>query len=254
MPECKIIVATHKPYWMPSDPCYFPLQVGSAGKSSFGIARDDYGDSISSKNIWYCELTGIYWAWKNLRADYIGLVHYRRYFSKQVNLVQGKKAILNSNDWLEMLKQHPLILPARRNYFIACRRNQFLKAHGALAVDCLENVLRKLHPRYFVDYEASLAKTWGHIFNMFVMRRDIFDAYCSWLFPFLGHIEEEIRKCRGAIPPRLLGFIAERLLDVWIEHNRLPYKELNYVNLETINWPAKIFAFIKRTFAPTKPE
>ncbi|WP_292018474.1 DUF4422 domain-containing protein [Megasphaera sp. UBA4382] len=27
----KIIVAAHKPYWMPSDPVYLPVQVGAEG-------------------------------------------------------------------------------------------------------------------------------------------------------------------------------------------------------------------------------
>ena len=38
-------------------------------------------DSISNKNDSYCELTGMYWALKNLKnVDVIGLCHYRRYF------------------------------------------------------------------------------------------------------------------------------------------------------------------------------
>ena len=79
--KIRMIVATHKPYWMPEDPVYLPVQVGAAGRESLGFQRDDEGENISAKNPNYCELTGLYWAWKNLDADYIGLVHYRRYFS-----------------------------------------------------------------------------------------------------------------------------------------------------------------------------
>ena len=43
---------------------------------------DDTGDNISDKNREYCELTGIYQAWKNYdklgNPDYIGFIHYRR--------------------------------------------------------------------------------------------------------------------------------------------------------------------------------
>ena len=62
----KIIVAAHKPYFMPDDDMYLPLQVGSFEKEGIGFARDDTGDNISEKNPRFCELTGIYWAWKNL--------------------------------------------------------------------------------------------------------------------------------------------------------------------------------------------
>ena len=82
-----IVVATHKKYRMPNDPLYLPVHVGAEGKKDakgrpldFGYQKDNEGDNISLKNPRYCELTGIYWAWKNLECDYIGLVHYRRYF------------------------------------------------------------------------------------------------------------------------------------------------------------------------------
>ena len=61
---------------------YVPLFVGRDGKDNFGFVSDDTGDNISSKNSSYCELTGLYWMWKNSTADIIGLVHYRRYFAK----------------------------------------------------------------------------------------------------------------------------------------------------------------------------
>ena len=75
-----VVVATHKPYGMPADPLYLPLHVGAEGKESIGFAGDNTGEHISAKNPQFCELTGLYWAWKNLDADHLGLVHYRRYF------------------------------------------------------------------------------------------------------------------------------------------------------------------------------
>lgn len=79
----KILIAAHKPYWMPKDPVYLPLHVGAEGKPDLGYTKDNTGDNISAKNPNFCELTGLYWAWKNLDADYLGLVHYRRYFTRK---------------------------------------------------------------------------------------------------------------------------------------------------------------------------
>lgn len=71
-----VIVAAHKKYRMPEDACYLPLHVGKEGKEEIGFAGDNTGDNISLKNPYYCELTGLYWMWKNVEADYLGLLHY----------------------------------------------------------------------------------------------------------------------------------------------------------------------------------
>lgn len=57
----QIIIAAHKPYRMPDDPLYLPLQVGAEGKESIGYQWDDEGDNISALNPYFCELTGLYW-------------------------------------------------------------------------------------------------------------------------------------------------------------------------------------------------
>ena len=64
----KIMVAAHKPYWMPSDDAYLPIHVGKEGKQDIGFIGDNTGDNISAKNPHYCELTALYWACKNLLA------------------------------------------------------------------------------------------------------------------------------------------------------------------------------------------
>ena len=77
MKNIKVIIATHKKYQMPEDKMYLPVHVGAEGKDSIGYKGDNTKDNISEKNPFFCELTGLYWAWKNLKADYIGIAHYR---------------------------------------------------------------------------------------------------------------------------------------------------------------------------------
>ena len=69
--DIKIVIAAHKPYRMPEDTMYVPLHVGAEGKKNpdgtpldLGYQKDNEGDNISAKNPYYCELTGIYYAWK----------------------------------------------------------------------------------------------------------------------------------------------------------------------------------------------
>ena len=92
--EIKIIIATHKEYDLPHDPLYLPVHAGSRIHGySLPYTADNTGDNISGKNASFCELTALYWAWKNVDADYIGLCHYRRYFCGR-----GRKQILTADE------------------------------------------------------------------------------------------------------------------------------------------------------------
>ena len=114
----KVIVATHKKYQMPNDKMYVPIQVGAEGKKDLGYTKDNNGDNISSKNPFFCELTGLYWAWKNLNADYIGLAHYRRHFClKKKSKIQFDN-VLTSEEASLILKDTDVMLPRKRNYII----------------------------------------------------------------------------------------------------------------------------------------
>ena len=99
--DIKIVIAVHKPYWIPQDRVYIPLHVGAEGKPDLGYTRENTGDNNSFKNVHFCELTGLYWAWKNLEADYVGLVHYRQYFTRKEvrNNDKKKTQVLGKEEW-----------------------------------------------------------------------------------------------------------------------------------------------------------
>src|SRR5699024_5937247 len=99
-----IIVVTHKEYKMPNDALYLPICVGT-GRDNLRnkYQPDNEGDNISDKNILYCELTALYWAWKNLECDYVGLAHYRRYLTEHKSSKNVDEA-LSQNRVEELLK------------------------------------------------------------------------------------------------------------------------------------------------------
>ena len=87
----KVFAITHKSFVVPSDPVYIPLQVGRALAEDLGYVGDYTGDHISEKNKSYCELTGMYWIWKNIRtSDYVGICHYRRYPVNDNNVIMNE--------------------------------------------------------------------------------------------------------------------------------------------------------------------
>ena len=178
----KILVAAHKKYWMPSDDVYLPIHVGREGKEDLGYLGDNTGDNISDKNANYCELTGLYWAWKNLKCDYIGLCHYRRYFAgKNIhgNDVEKKKtAILKWQDYEKLLQEYDVILPVKRNYYIETVRSQYEHAHNKRDLDETEKIIAELYPEYSEAFTKVMGRKKLHILNMFVMKKQLFDEYC----------------------------------------------------------------------------
>lgn len=251
--KIQVIVAAHKAYRMPEDPMYLPLHVGKAEKDlELGFQGDNTGDNISCKNATFCELTGIYWGWKNLSCDYIGLAHYRRHF-------RGKKgrdkwdSILTTAEAEALLKDTDVLLPKRRNYYIETVYNQYIHAHPAEPLDLALKLASEQGADYQKAAETMKKRSWTHIYNMFLMKKEIFDGYCQWLFPILFQVEQEIDiSSYSQYDKRVFGFLSERLLDIYLEANGIPYREIPVIFMEQQNWLKKGTAFLKRKFFPRK--
>ena len=249
----KIIVATHKPYSMPIDDMYVPVYVGNKYKNTqddklLSYIGDDTGDNISEKNPYYCELTALYWAWKNLNYDYLGLVHYRRYFEGRHS--KYKFSSIADKPFLEKkFQNYSVILPRKRSYFIETTYSQYVHAHNKQDLDMTFEIIKTFYPEYIDAWHKVMKSTSGHRFNMFIMRRDILDSYLTWLFDILFKLEEclDISEYSDN-DKRVFGFVSERLLDVWLITNHIEYTELPVVYMEKVDWPKKICAFLKRKF------
>ena len=237
---------------MPDDKVYLPLQVGAEGKSDLGYTKDNTGDNISVKNPNYCELTGLYWAWKNLDCEYIGLCHYRRYFAHRVNgknLEEKRNTIFTKKDYEELLQKYDVILPRKRNYYIETIRSHYEHAHHKKDLDEVEKIIAEKYPEYQAAFANVMNRTKLHILNMFVMKKVLFDQYCSWLFPIEFELEKRIEVSNyDSYNARVFGFLSERLFNVWLEKQKLKVVEVKVLNLEPINWGKKIIDFLKRKF------
>lgn len=259
MNRCKIIVATHKKYTMPKDNVYLPLRVGAIKKDNFGYCRDDQGDNISSKNPFFCELTGLYWAWKNLNYDYIGLVHYRRYFtlSKKIFISSSKRmdSILSTKEVNSLLQKNDIILPKRRRYFIENLYDHYKHTMYVEPLDETRNILVSKYPNYVKEFDRLKHRTSAHMFNMFIMKKEHLDCYCQWLFDILFDLEKKFKNVQySSFHARFYGRISELLLDVYIHTNHLKYTEVRVLDIENINWIHKINSFLKAKFLGKKYE
>lgn len=243
-------VMTHKKYDMPKSDIYLPIQVGASLSDDLGYQKDNEGINISEKNKNYCELTGLYWLWKNKinDYDYIGLDHYRRYFASS-NFGNKKDRIIDSKQLTKLLENNDVLLPRQRNYFIETNYTQYIHSHHKEDLDLTRQIIKDKYSDYLKSYDYVMNLTKGHRFNMFVMKSDILNDYCTWLFDILFELEKRLDISNyDKNDARVFGFVSERLLDVYIKRNNIAYKDIPYVYMEDINWIDKGWKFIKRKF------
>ncbi len=258
MKNVKVIVATHKPYQMPKDKVYLPVHVGAAGKESIGYQRDDEGKNISDKNPFFCELTGLYWAIKNLDADYIGLVHYRRYFSNAKHLRNEEEKfehVLSDKEIDQLLDKADIILPKRRNYYIENLYDHYKHTMYSEPLDIAGEIIAEKYPEYSAEFEKLRTRRSAHMFNMCVMKRDILEDYCGWLFDILFELEKRVDVSQYSnFHKRFYGRVSELLLDVYINTNKLNYVEVPVVDMQKINWLKKGGSFLRAKFTGKRYE
>ncbi len=254
MKDIKIIVATHKSYQMPEDEVYFPIHVGAdSNKNETPYTKDNTGDNISIKNPNFCELTGLYWVWKNLKNDYIGLVHYRRHLTmskKKYKTEEEKfKNVLKGKEIDELLNTTDIILPKKRKYYIENLYDHYKHTMYIEPLDITRDIIKEKYPDYLDEFDKLHKRTSAHMFNMFVMKKEILDKYCAWLFDILFELEKRVDNSKyDAFHGRFYGRVSELLFDVWLNKNNLTYKEINLLDMQKINWWKKGTSFLKAKF------
>lgn len=247
------MVAAHKKFPMPKDNIYLPVLVGAVKNYKEGInyQRDDDGENISLKNPNYNELTAIYWAWKNLDADVIGLVHYRRLFSKG-----GKRKldnILTESDIESLLDRAPIILPKKRKYYIETNYSHYIHAHHKEPLDVTRKVIEENYPKYLNAFDKVMKRRSAHMFNMFIMKNKEFEQYATWLFGVLFETESRIDTSEYSVQEaRVFGYLSELLMDVWIETENIKCIQANWIQIGPRKMYQKIYNFLIRKFLPRR--
>lgn len=181
-PIIKILVACHKASEsIREDDIYMPIQVGKAlhPELDLGFQCDNTGDNISDKNDSFCELTALYWAWKNLKnVDYIGLAHYRRYFDFHSPYFRPYSVIAENEFKLLRNDNKSLLRRVGNNQFILARPYKFRESlyenfsscHNEEDLLTTLNVIDELYPKESAKIRDILMNTHELCpFNMFVM-------------------------------------------------------------------------------------
>lgn len=238
--EIFISICYHKPSPIIRTNYMVPVHVGRALAPTplADTIGDDTGPNISEKNPTWSELTGLYWMWKNVSADYYGLMHYRRVLNfsedkagrlrrfthvspreyKKFGWTDAQiKASLISYDIITapLWNVHPVGAPHLNmsNYAMYARE------HNAADMDVVEHIVARQSPEVFPFFVKMLTERRAFFFNIMILRSDLFHMYCKWLFNILEAAEEEIDVSQyDSYQRRVWGFMAERLANAYVSY------------------------------------
>lgn len=254
----KVIIASHKQYTMPADKIYLPVYVGAELKEPEsvpeGFVPDNTGENISALNPCFCELTGLYWAWKNLDADYIGLAHYRRHFS--VKQKADFDCLLTGEDLKPYLSKIRVFTPNKRRYYIETLYSHYSHTFDSLHLDKAKEIISEKYPEYAESFKRAVKRRSGYMFNMMIMSRELMNEYCSWLFDILNELRNRIDESdMNAFQLRYPGRVSEILFNVWLDYQltsgrikKGETKEIPVVSIEKVDWIKKGMSFLKAKF------
>lgn len=218
-----------------------PIQVGRAlSEQQLDMIGDDTGENISKRNPEYCEMTGLFWVWKNdLESDYIGFMHYRRFldFHPEKEKKQGVDYGLTVPEFdghfladcgldkgiIEDILQHcDGIIPEPLNVKrVGCKNVEehyrCAPYHRIADFKLAREIITELYPQDVLYFDAMAKGHHLYPCNIFVFKRALFEEYCEWVFPLLDKLYSliNLEHC-SASERRAIGFLAERLFTVFI--------------------------------------
>lgn len=226
----KIYEVSHKKFESVNNPVYYPLYVNKIDDLNKNALCADTGYNIASLNSKINEYTGIYYIWKNDCAKYVGINHYRRFFAS--NLFGG---CLQKIEALLSMKKYDVLVAGevvfKDETVLSQLRTEIDEDSFNVSIEALKKI--------FINRDTKEYNAYKYVFegkvifpcNMFIMPWNLFDQYCSWIFPILYELIDlvDINEKWDDYSKRVIGFIAERLLTVWLVEKRLSLKELEII-------------------------
>lgn len=190
------------------------LQAGAALTDvSISALKDNTGENISDRNKQFCELTGLYWIWKNSDKDIMGIEHNRRHF-------------LLPDDWQQRMCAAgvDVILPTPLYVHPSLAEN-YRARHIASDLDFVCNYVADHDPEDGEALKDFLENTPLYSpCNMLISRQEVLENLCCWLFPIIFAAAEHGGVRDDCYQNRYPGFLSERLMTYYFEKHREKYK------------------------------
>lgn len=241
--KINILVSQHFDSYLPNLKTIKPIACGSYKHSD--KLSDSTGINISHLNEKYCELTAQFWAWKNMESDYYGFFHYRRFLSFNENSKIGKfeyqcfdqnfidKTFLNDEIISNIVSKYDIIIPSPIKFSESIySQYKYSKYHNIKDLDKILNILQNKHPEYKKSIKYIKKTKNFYSGNIYIMKKEIFFDYCSWLFPLLEEFNKNYNYEKSNIySMRVIGFLAKRLFNIYFHFLKTKNKNLKIKTL-----------------------
>ena len=161
--------------------------------------------------------------------------------------------ILTKDETNKLLDSCDAILPKKRKYYIETMYSHYKHTMYVEPLDETRNIIAEKYPEYLKEFDNLKHRTSGHMFNMFIMKKELLNEYCNWLFDILFELEKRVDISKyNDFHKRFYGRVSELLLDVYFKTNKINYKEVKFIYMEKIDYKKKVIGFIKAKFMGEK--
>lgn len=239
-----------------------PLQLGFHETGiEMGIQKDNTADNRSLKHPVYSEYSGVYWLWKNVSSEYKGMMHHRRSFTL-VNVSLSEKIIIctrllvnyvknlykhstisyseivkcgSNEEYKEKLNSflrklpdffengYDIVVPKPYHFYRITIEEFFDEVVGRTMMRTLQLILKNEYSDHYPYFEKTLRGSRLYYANLEIMRNEIFDEYCSFVFGVFDLLENELLKKKYYIDLnkemalyRSFGYIGELVTNAFI--------------------------------------
>lgn len=229
---------------------YIPMRCGAVfdNINPMRISGDNTGDNISERRMSFCEFTVQYWAWKNCKADFYGLCHYRRYLSfasrhfptNEFNMiyeysllpcVKRKYGLLNQQVMeTEICRYDGIVseyadvsnIPTPKGRMSSVREmweaydDVFIKK---TSIDLLFQLIDDMFPQYSKSAREYFKGNKHRGFNCFILRKELFKRLCEFQFPIMFAVERQLDTTGYTqTMQRTPAFLGEMLYGIFLYH------------------------------------
>lgn len=246
------------------NPLYIPVRCGAVFDEREGVTMlgDDTGDNISEKSKQYTDLAVLYWAWKNIDADYYGFCNNKEYLAfdapieekntannstwKNYTRIQLNRQFqedygLNNKNLWKTIVRYDVVVPG----CIDVKEESFIKEYyKAMAytldtndLDCYLNIVKEVVPDIYAVAKNRIEASEFRYYFAFIMNKKQFNCFCNYLFSILSLLCERTNMTQYSLQRKqtFLMYAAILFLDAYIVSLQREYqKEISLLELPVV--------------------